>query len=155
MLYDPESEALLLPFEQRSLDGEQHVPLRPLEMLTFAGARRTFPEAMILSPRAHQGSRSTYGSYPTDDQLGIGHPKPGMRGTYRRSREPFHPKEHVLVVGTPGKLLKAYPFAALEIVHWMLGLLARYAFCRSSGVCSMPRCTSARCASTNILAGSR
>lgn len=114
VLYDPESEQLILPYDQRSLDGEQHVPLRPLEMLTFAGVREKFPDAMILSPRAHEGSRTTYGSYPTDEQLGIGHPKPGMRGQYRRGKEPFHPKEYVLIVGTPSRMLKAYPFAALD-----------------------------------------
>jgi len=114
VLYDPDSDRLILPFDQRSLDGEQDVRLQPFELLTFAGIRQKFPDARILSPSSHGGSRSVYGSYPSDNQLGIGHPKPGVRGKYNRRNETVHPKEQVLIVGTATKMLKAYPFSSLE-----------------------------------------
>ncbi len=114
VLYDADSEELILPFDQRSLDGAQHVPLLPLEWLSFAGIRRHFPEARMLSPEAHDGNRSAYGSYPSDDRLGIGHTKPGMRGRFDPRAEDVHPKEQVMIVGTPERLLKAYPFDALH-----------------------------------------
>ena len=114
VLYDPDSESLILPFDQSSLDGEQHVPLQPLELLNWAGVQSKFPEARILSPDAHSGNRAAYGSYPRDRKLGIGHPKPGVRGRYDGRAEKTHPKEHVLIVGTPSHMLKAYPFSDLE-----------------------------------------
>jgi len=114
VLYDPDTEALILPFDQRSLDGEQHVPLQPLEMLSFAGVRRHFPGARMLSPASHDGNRSAYGSYPRDGQLGIGHAKPGMRGVFDPRTESVHPKDYVMIVGTADRMLKAYPFSALE-----------------------------------------
>ena len=114
VLYDPEEETLLLPFDQRSLDGERHVPLHPVRLLTFAGVVAKFPDALILSPEAHRGNRLSYGSYPSDGRLGIGHPKPGVRGEYDSDEESIHPKENVLIVGTAKKLKKAYPFSELE-----------------------------------------
>lgn len=114
VLWDPDTEALILPFDQRTLDGEQHVPLQPLEMLSFAGVRRHFPDARMLSPRSHDGNRSAYGSYPTDGQLGIGHAKPGIRGVFNPRTESVHPKDYVMIAGTADRMLKAYPFSALE-----------------------------------------
>lgn len=116
VLYNPDSETLILPFDQRSLDGQQHVPLRPVELLSFAGIRQKFPDARILSPSAHDGNRSAYGSYPRDRRLGIGHDKPGVRGVFSSRSEQIHPKDLVLIVGTAERMLKAYPFSALEQV---------------------------------------
>jgi hypothetical protein len=113
VLYDPDSDSLILPFDQKSLDGEQ-IRLQPLELLTFAGVRHKFPDARILSPSSHHGNRSQYGNYPRDRQLGIGHPKPGLRGEYDAHIETIHPKEQVLIVGTATQMMKAYPFSTLE-----------------------------------------
>ena len=113
VLYDPEDESLILPFDQRSLDGKRHVPLHPLRLLTFAGVVAKFPDAQILSPELHRGDHGAYGSYATDGNLGIGHPKPGMRGEYDADEDPIHPKENVLIVGTANELKKAYPFSQL------------------------------------------
>ncbi|MDA0338126.1 MAG: DUF3179 domain-containing (seleno)protein, partial [bacterium] len=113
VLYDTASRALILPFDQRSLEGEQEVALQPLELLSFAGIRHKFPSAKILSPTSHPGNRATYGSYPSDARLGLGHAKPGVRSIYDPQTETVHPKEHVLIVGTATHMLKAYPFSAL------------------------------------------
>ena len=113
VLYDPDSKALILPFDQSSVDGERQVPLQSLELLSFAGIRRKFPDARILSPAAHDGNRSAYGSYPRDRELGLGHAKPGVRGKYDPRTETIHPKERVLIVGTPSRMMKAYPFSSL------------------------------------------
>mgnify|MGYP001170680220 CR=1 FL=1 len=113
VLYDPARQSLILPFDQQTLDGEQHVPLQPLEMLTFAGVRDKFPQARILSPASHRGNRSAYGSYPHDGQLGLGHAKPGMRGRFDEEAESLHPKEQVLIIGTAAQMMKAYPFSQL------------------------------------------
>jgi hypothetical protein len=114
VLYDPDTDSLILPFDQRSLDGERQIAFEPLELLTFAGVRHRFPDARILSPSSHHGNRSQYGDYPRNRQLGLGHPKPGLRGTYDARSETIHPKEQVLIVGTATKMMKAYPFSTLE-----------------------------------------
>ena len=49
VLYDPDSDSLILPFDQKSLDGEQ-IRLQPLELLTFAGVRHKFPDAGSCRP---------------------------------------------------------------------------------------------------------
>lgn len=113
VLYREEDDALVLPFDQTSVGGDQHVPLHPLQQLTFAGIKVKYPEARVLSPRSHDGNRSAYGSYPTDRRLGIGHDKAGQRGRYDPGTESLHPKERVVLIGTAGRLMKAYPFSEL------------------------------------------
>jgi len=92
VIYDPDTRALILPFDQSTLDGEQLIMLQPLEQLSFAGIRRKFPFARILSPRSHDGNRRAYGSYPHDQELGLGHAEAGLRGRYDPRAETIHPK---------------------------------------------------------------
>ena len=113
VLYEDKTGALIVPFLQRSYRDNRRVLLREIQLLTYAGVVGRFPQARILDPAAHERTQP-YGSYPTDSNPGIGHPRPGLEWHYSKKQYGHHPKEMVLVAGRNGLMEKAYPLAELK-----------------------------------------
>ncbi|MDT8389942.1 MAG: DUF3179 domain-containing (seleno)protein [Lentisphaeria bacterium] len=113
VLYDHETKELILPFDQKTYRQSKRRPLGEVQMLTYDGMLRNFPDAKILDPRKYS-LKNPYGSYATDRRKGIGHPKPGLDGKTAVDGTRYHPKERVLIIGFGGAMQKAYPFSELR-----------------------------------------
>lgn len=113
VLYENKSGELILPFLQRKYGKRDSVRLREIQLMNYRGVLETFPTAGILDPKMHRRSRP-YGIYPTDDRVGLGHPRPGLTNIFSKAKYGYRPKEIVLVAGRNGIMEKAYPLVELK-----------------------------------------
>lgn len=120
VLYEEKTSDLIIPFLQHKLGNEAFVRFREIQLLNYRGVTEKFPAAMILDPHVHNRSRP-YGSYPTDDSIGLGHPRPGLTNFYSKAQHGHTPKAIVLVAGREGRMEKAYPLVELKLKVPRLG----------------------------------
>ena len=113
VLYENKSGELILPFLQRKYEKKDSVRLREIQLMNYRGVVEKFSTAGILNPKLHRRTRP-YGMYPTDDRVGLGHPRPGLTNIFSNAKYGYHPKEIVLIAGRSGIMEKAYPLVELK-----------------------------------------
>lgn len=113
VLYDMKQKKMIIPFDQRNYKGKKKIAYHPIQLLTYEGIVKEFPDSVILDPTRYN-AQNPYGNYSTNKQCGIGHPKPGMKKVFKPNNIGYQAKELVLIAGFGGMMQKAYPFAALK-----------------------------------------
>lgn len=113
VLFDKQNKNIVLPYSQEYFDSSKTLSLNPVQELNFKGILKKFSNAKILDPKYYRHSPNAYGDYPTSNQMGLHHPKPGLKKPFDFKKMKLHPKDKVLIIGNQ-KLEKGYLIKTLK-----------------------------------------